>query len=92
MIRVDCGYCAESVRIDPVHAKTQLKWKGLFGFGQHVSDPRAFVMRWLTACHGWMYTGGRMGKSTITMTCRRCRAKLPGFQWTPRTKRNDRRR
>jgi len=83
VIRVDCGYCGESLKIDAAHAKTQLKWKGLFGFGQHVSDPRAFVMRWLTAVHGWMYSGGGIGKSTITMTCRKCRAKLPGLPVDP---------
>ena len=83
MIRVDCVRCGESIKADPAYAKSQLRWKGLFGFGDHVTDPKAFVMRWLTAMHGWIYTGGRIGKTTITMTCPRCRAKLPGLPVDP---------
>jgi hypothetical protein len=84
VIRVDCGHCANSVRIDPVHAKTQLKWKRVYGFGDHVTDPKAFVMRWLTACHGWIYSGGRIGKTVLTMTCPKCRAtKLPELPVDP---------
>lgn len=83
MIRVDCGRCGESVKVDPTFAKRQLHWNGLFGFGQHVTDPKAFVMRWLTAMHNWIYTGGRIGKTTVTMTCPRCRPKLPGLPVDP---------
>lgn len=83
MIRVDCDRCGESLKVDPAYAKTQLRWKGHYGFGDHVTDPKAFVMRWLTALHGWIYTGGRIGKTTITMTCPRCRSKLPGLPVDP---------
>lgn len=82
MIRVNCE-CGTSVKIDSTFAKTQLRWKGLYGFGDHVSDPKAFVMRWLTALHGWIYTGGRIAKTTLTMTCPKCRAKLPGLPVDP---------
>lgn len=43
---------------------------------KHV-DPRAIAMQALTR-HGWQYRGGRIGKSTVTMTCARCRAKEGG--------------
>jgi hypothetical protein len=76
MITVNC-LCGERLKIDAAYAKTQLRWKGLFGFGQHVSDPKAFVMRWLVTVHGWSYTGGRIAKTTLTMTCPRCCAKSP---------------
>ena len=82
MITVKCE-CSTSIKIDAEYAKQQLRWKGLFGFGQHISDPKAFVMRWLTAVHGWIYTGGRIAKTTLTMTCPKCREKLPGLPVDP---------
>jgi hypothetical protein len=82
MITVKCD-CGEQVKVDASYAKTQLRWKGLYGFGDHVSDPKAFVMRWLTAIHGWIYTGGRIAKTTLTMTCPKCREKLPGLPVDP---------
>jgi hypothetical protein len=69
--------CGDRLKIDPAYAKTQLRWKGLYGFGDHVNDPKAFVMRWLVTVHGWQYVGGRIAKTTLTMTCPKCRAKLP---------------
>ena len=75
MITVKCD-CGEQVKIAVEHAKRQLRWKGLYGFGDHVSDPKAFVMRWLSVLHGWQYVGGRIAKSTLTMTCPKCRKKL----------------
>jgi hypothetical protein len=75
MITVLCD-CGERIKVDVAYAKSQLRWKGLFGFGQHVSDPKAFVMRWLVAVHGWGYTGGRIAKTTLTMTCPKCREQL----------------
>lgn len=83
MIRVDCGYCGESVRTDATYVKMQLRGRGHYGFGNHVSDPKAFVMRWLTVMHGWIYTGGQIAKTTLTMTCPRCRPKLPGLPVDP---------
>ena len=82
MITVKCD-CGEQVKVDAEHAARQLRWKGLFGYGQHVSDPRAFVMRWLTAVHGWIYVGGRLAKTTLTMKCPKCRAKLPELPVDP---------
>ena len=82
MITVLCD-CGERLKVDPAYAKTQLRWKGLFGYGQHVTDPKAFVMRWLVAVHGWVYTGGRIAKTTLTMTCPKCREKLPGLPVDP---------
>jgi len=82
VITVLCD-CGERLKVDPAYAKTQLRWKGLFGYGQHVTDPKAFVMRWLVAVHGWVYTGGRIAKTTLTMTCPKCREKLPGLPVDP---------
>jgi hypothetical protein len=50
-----------------------LRWRGVYGFGNHVRDPKAFVMRWLTALHDWIYTGGQITATTVTMTCPQCR-------------------
>jgi hypothetical protein len=82
VITVLCD-CGERLKIDPAFTKQQLRWKGLFAYGQHVSDPKAFVMRWLVAVHGWIYTGGRIAKTTLTMTCPKCREKLPGLLVDP---------
>lgn len=82
MITVLCD-CGERLKVDPAYAKTQLRWKSLFGYGQHVTDPKAFVMRWLVAVHGWIYTGGRIAKTTLTMTCPKCREKLPDLPVDP---------
>lgn len=82
MITVLCD-CGTRIKIDATYARTQLRWSGNFGFGQHVSDPKAFVMRWLVVTHGWIYTGGRIAKTTLTMTCPKCREKLPGLPVDP---------
>lgn len=74
-VKCDCGEIASKIDVD--HAARQLRWSGHFGYGQHVTDPRAFVMRWLKVRHGWIYVGGRLGKSTLTMVCRKCREAQP---------------
>jgi hypothetical protein len=82
VFRVDCGYCSNSVRISATYAQHELHANGAFGFGRHVTDPKAFVMRWLTLS-GWLYSGGRIAKTTLTMTCPKCREKLPGLPVDP---------
>ena len=82
MITVRCD-CLEQVKVDVYYAKQQLRWNGLYNFGDHVSDPKAFVMRGLTAFHGWICIGGRIGKTTLTMTCPKCRKKLPDLPVDP---------
>jgi hypothetical protein len=52
-------------------ARQTLRATGRHGFGDHVRDPLAFAMRSLWFV-GWLYTGGRIGKSTFTMTCPTC--------------------
>jgi hypothetical protein len=79
-VRCDCG---ENVKIESDHAARRLRWSGKFGYGQHVTDQRAFVMRWLTVEHHWIYVGGRLAKSTLTMLCPKCRLKLPGLPVDP---------
>jgi hypothetical protein len=74
MITVRCD-CGEQVKVDSSFAKAQLRWKGHYAYGDHVSDPKAFVMRWLVILHRWSYTGGRIAKTTLTMMCPRCHAK-----------------
>ena len=73
MITVRCRNCLEQVKIDVAFARQQLRWKQRYAFGDHVSDSRAFVMRWLTTLHGWIYLGVPLGKTTITMLCLSCR-------------------
>ena len=72
-VKCDCGEIASKIDVD--HAARQLRWSGDYGFGQHVTDPRAFVMRWLKIRLGWIYVGGRLGKNTLTMVCGKCRNK-----------------
>lgn len=82
VVTVQCE-CSARVKVDVQFAKERLIVSGDFGFGRHVSDPRAFVMRFLTIHHGWLYVGGRLGKSTLTMACPTCRKKLPGLPVDP---------
>lgn len=78
MIRVDCARCPQSVKADPTFAKRQLRANHHYDNGDQVSDPRAFVMRWLVALHGWIYEGGRLGRTTVTMACPACRVEPLG--------------
>ena len=72
-VRCECG---ERLKLDVVWARQQLRWNRLYSFGDHVTDLRAFVMRWLAVRHDWLYVGGELGKTTVTMTCPKCRVKL----------------
>lgn len=74
MITVVCD-CGERVKVTVENAKALLRREGRFAFGSHVSDPKAFVMRWMVTARGWIYGGGRIAKTTLTMTCPECRAR-----------------
>ena len=78
-VRCECG--AEA-KIDVAYAKEWLRAQRAYSFGDHVSDGRAFVIRALTLA-GWIYIGGRLGKTALTMTCPVCREKLPGLPVDP---------
>jgi hypothetical protein len=82
VVTVQCE-CRARVKVDVQYAKEQLIKSGDFAFGRHVSDPRAFVMRFLKIHYGWIGAGGRLGKSTLTMVCPKCREKLPGLPVDP---------
>jgi hypothetical protein len=75
LVKVIC-LCGESVRVEVDKVKNALRYREReYGFGDHVSDPRAFVMRYM-GCKGWRWRGVPLGKSTITMECPRCRAQV----------------
>lgn len=67
-----CGVCNVRVKVDIEMAKVELKKARAFAFGLRVSDDRAFPMRLLVR-KGWKYDGGRLGKTTVTMVCPKCR-------------------
>ena len=74
MITIRCKSCVRTVEADLAFAKQQLHWHRQFGFGKHVRDPRAFVMRWMAALHGWIYVGDAVEETRVTMRCPKCRA------------------
>lgn len=73
VVTICCGTCDQRVKVDIERAKRELKADREYGYGDHVSDPRAFAMR-LLSNRGWRYGGGsgRIAKSTLTMTCPAC--------------------
>jgi hypothetical protein len=71
VVKIVCSKCGERVRVDVEAAKLTLKKNRKYGFGDHVTDERAFAMR-LLSTKGWQYGGGRIAKSTLTMTCPKC--------------------
>lgn len=68
LVRVLCIDCNTSGRMDVDVAKAYLRRNGTYGFGDHVRDDRAFVMRYMRTA-GWWTTTIPLGKSTITMRC-----------------------
>lgn len=76
LVVICCGNCGERVKVDVENAKNKLRYHSRYGFGAHVTDFRAFAMR-LMHMKGWLYEGGRIAKSTLTMMCPKCVAKAP---------------
>lgn len=66
--RITCSDCTASARVDTDRAIRTLRSQHRYGFGDHVSDPRAFAIR-LMRLAAWCAVS-RLGKSTVTMRCR----------------------
>jgi hypothetical protein len=71
-IRVDCGDCGVSAKVDVGGAIEAMRAVNAFGFGKHVTDARAFVLRAIRLQLGWAYTDGRLGRTTVTARCLDC--------------------
>lgn len=84
MITVKCR-CGTSVKMDTGAAQRALRALGprAYGYGDHVTDPRAFVMRLLVIKYDWVCGATVIGKTTITMVCPKCKKKLPRFEPDP---------
>lgn len=67
-ISIRCDQCSNSDKIEDHVVKRLLREDHDYAYGDHVSDPRAFAMRF-QSIRNWKYTGVPMGKSTVTMTC-----------------------
>ena len=67
LVRITCSDCPAAARVDTDRAAVTLRAQGGYGFGGHISDPRAFAIRLMSRA-GWRRVI-RVGKSTITMQC-----------------------
>ena len=74
VVTIRCA-CGEGLKVAVAAARLRLRAERLYGYGDHVTDARAFVMRWANLFHGWISAGGRLGKTTVTMRCPACRAR-----------------
>lgn len=74
IVRIACTEpsCANGVKVDTDKAKVWLKANGRYGFGDHVTDERAFAMR-LAMLGRRGYPVGTLGKSTVAMPCNKHR-------------------
>ncbi len=71
-IRITCT-CGAGSRRDTDRDRARLRDLGgdAYGYGDLVSDPRAFSMR-LFKFSGWRYTDGEIGRTVVAMTCPKC--------------------
>jgi hypothetical protein len=70
-ITINCK-CGKTAELGPGMAQGQLLRHGWYGYGDHITDPLAFVRKLLTLA-GWRYLGGRVTK----MRCPSCMPKRP---------------